>query len=157
MNRIPFFDRLRDARRIVIAGAGGGFEVYGGLPLALALHADGREVHLGSLSLVNVYGLGDGFARITPASEGPSDYFPERTLAAWLATEDLTDISVYAFPRTGVRPLRAAYRGDEAALGTPVEDATSPAAVLGTTPSNPGRGCRSHTDRKTGCGRTAGS
>ncbi|GAB7039597.1 MULTISPECIES: DUF1152 domain-containing protein [Catenuloplanes] len=155
MNRIPFFDRLRDARRILIAGAGGGFDVYGGLPLALALHADGREVHLGSLSLVNVYGLGDGFARITPTSEGPSGYFPERTLATWLASENLAAISVYAFPRTGVRPLRAAYRrlartlrldaivlvdggtdillrGDEAALGTPVEDATSLAAVLGT-------------------------
>ncbi|MDP9793631.1 hypothetical protein J2S43_002143 [Catenuloplanes nepalensis] len=155
MNRIPFFDRLRDARRILIAGAGGGFDVYGGLPLALALHADGREVHLGSLSLVNVYGLGDGFARITPTSEGPSDYFPERTLATWLTSKSLSSISVYAFPRTGVRPLRAAYRrlakklrldaivlvdggtdillrGDEAALGTPVEDATSLAAVLGT-------------------------
>ena len=32
----PLFTRLRNARRILIAGAGGGFDIYAGLPLALA-------------------------------------------------------------------------------------------------------------------------
>ncbi|GIE77289.1 hypothetical protein Aph02nite_32390 [Actinoplanes philippinensis] len=160
MWRLPFFEALSDSRRVLIAGAGGGFDVYAGLPLGLALTATGRTVHFGSLSLVNLYELDsdvrtdDGVAAITAATRSHHDYFPERTLARWLARQGLPD-TVHAFPRTGVRPLRGAYRrlakrldldaivlvdggtdilmrGDEAALGTPVEDATSLAAVAGT-------------------------
>jgi hypothetical protein len=90
---------------------------------------------------------------VTPEVAGLADYFPERTLARWLAANDLPS-TVYAFPRLGVRSLRAAYRelvdhlgvdaivlvdggtdilmrGDEAGLGTPVEDMTSLGAVAG--------------------------
>jgi hypothetical protein len=158
--RLPFFEALRDARRVLIAGAGGGFDVYAGLPLALALMADGRSVHLANLSIVNLHGLDKevwlepGIAAVTPDTVAYDDYFPERALARWLALHGLPAV-VHAFPRTGVRPLRTAYRrlvkrlgidaivlvdggtdilmrGDEAALGTPVEDATSLAAVDGT-------------------------
>ncbi|GAA1935680.1 hypothetical protein GCM10009738_04800 [Kitasatospora viridis] len=34
--------RLKTAERILIAGAGGGFDVYAGLPIALALRGAGR-------------------------------------------------------------------------------------------------------------------
>ena len=157
----PFFTALRDARRILIAGAGGGFDVYAGLPLALALRTAGHQVWLGNLSIVNLHALDrsvwqlPGVATVTAQTLGPDDYFPEGTLARWLAANGLPS-TVYAFPRTGVRPLRSAYRrlakhlnldaivlvdggtdilcrGDEAGLGTPVEDATSLAAVAGTT------------------------
>jgi hypothetical protein len=160
MWRLPFFEALGDARRVLIAGAGGGFDVYAGLPLGLSLLADGRTVYFGSLSLVNLYGLDrsvwlePGVAAVTPETAFHEDYFPERTLAHWLEQQALPS-TVYAFPRTGVRPLRGAYRrlvkrldldaivlvdggtdilmrGDEAALGTPVEDATSLAAVAAT-------------------------
>jgi hypothetical protein len=47
------FTRLRDARRVLIAG--GGFDVYAGLPLALALRASGKEVHLANLSFADLY------------------------------------------------------------------------------------------------------
>ncbi|GAB3827912.1 DUF1152 domain-containing protein [Dactylosporangium cerinum] len=158
--RLPFFEALDGAERILIAGAGGGFDVYAGLPLALSLRDEGRTVHLANLSLVNLYELAKddwlepGIAAVTPDTAGYTDYFPERTLARWLALHRLPP-TVYAFPRTGVRPLRSAYRrlakrlrldaivlvdggtdilmrGDEAALGTPVEDATSLAAVNAT-------------------------
>ncbi|GAA3198423.1 DUF1152 domain-containing protein [Dactylosporangium siamense] len=168
--RLPFFEALDGAERILIAGAGGGFDVYAGLPLALSLRDEGRTVHLANLSIVNLYELArddwlePGIAAVTPDTAGFSDYFPERTLARWLASTRWSDggghlhqlpPTVYAFPRTGVRPLRSAYRrlakrlrldaivlvdggtdilmrGDEAALGTPVEDATSLAAVNAT-------------------------
>lgn len=52
-----FFTRLCDARRVLIAGAGGGFDVYAGLPLALALRSMGKEVHLANLSFADLYGL----------------------------------------------------------------------------------------------------
>ncbi|GIG87916.1 hypothetical protein Pen02_28520 [Plantactinospora endophytica] len=160
MWQLPFFDALKTARRVLIAGAGGGFDVYAGLPLGLSLLCEGRTVYFANLSLVNLYGLDKdvwlepGVAAVTPGTTGYEDYFPERTLARWLALHALP-ATVYAFPRTGVRPLRSAYRrltkrldldaivlvdggtdilmrGDEAALGTPVEDATSLAAVAGT-------------------------
>lgn len=88
-----------------------------------------------------------------PDTDGPDEYFPERTLARWLHRNQLPS-TVYAFPLTGVRPLRDAYvalidalsvdgivlidggtdilcRGDEAGLGTPHEDSASLAAVAG--------------------------
>ncbi|NUS13476.1 MAG: DUF1152 domain-containing protein [Streptomyces sp.] len=154
------FARLRDARRVLVAGAGGGFDVYAGLPLALALRTAGREVHLANLSFSHLYGLDAGVwldpdvAAIGPDTEAPGDYFPERTLARWLDAQGLPS-TVYAFTRTGVQPLRDAYRsllghlggvdaivlvdggtdilmrGDEDGLGTPEEDMASLAAVNG--------------------------
>src|SRR5690349_17141972 len=53
----PLLTRLRAADRILVAGAGGGFDVYAGLPIALALRAAGKEVHLANLSFSHLYGL----------------------------------------------------------------------------------------------------
>ncbi|GAA1182067.1 hypothetical protein F4556_005382 [Kitasatospora gansuensis] len=151
--------RLGQARKILIAGAGGGFDVYAGLPLALALRADGREVHLANLSFSHLYGLDTGVwlkpevAEIRPDTRSAEPYFPERTLARWLRLHGMPD-TVWAFGSVGVKPLRAAYRalcahlgidaivlvdggtdilmcGDEAGLGTPEEDMASLAAVAG--------------------------
>jgi hypothetical protein len=153
------FTRLRPASRVLVAGAGGGFDVYAGLPLALALHAAGKQVHLANLSFtdLNVLDMDDWLApcvaAVRPDTGGSPDYFPERTLARWLAGTELAPV-VYAFPRVGVRPLLSAYaelvdhlsldaivlvdggtdilmRGDEAGLGTPEEDMSSLAAVAG--------------------------
>ena len=153
----PLFAALAPARRVLLAGAGGGFDVYAALPLAVALWDSGVEVHLANLSFTPLELLpldawaAENVARVTPSTDGPDGYFPERTLARWLDTNDLPS-TVYAFPKVGVRPLRAAYehlvdrleidalvlvdggtdilmRGDEAGLGTPVEDITSLAAA----------------------------
>ena len=156
----PLFTRLRDARRVLVAGAGGGFDVYAGLPLALALRASGKEVHLANLSFADLYGLDPevwiepDVAAIRPDTDARGDYFPERSLARWLELQGLPS-TVYALNRTGVEPLRAAYRalvghlggvdaivlvdggtdilmrGDEAGLGTPEEDMASLGAVHG--------------------------
>lgn len=148
----PLFARLQPARSVLIAGAGGGFDVFAGLPLGIALRAQGKRVHYANLSFTELDRLDlgawaePGLAAITPDTRGDDAYFPERELARFLGD------TVYAFPRTGVRPLRAAYRtlvkrkavdavvlvdggtdillrGDEKHLGTPVEDMTSLAAV----------------------------
>ncbi|MFH8380802.1 DUF1152 domain-containing protein [Kitasatospora sp. NPDC018058] len=155
----PLITRLLAAERILVAGAGGGFDVYAGLPIALALRAAGKEVHLANLSFTHLYGLpGEVWqepdvARIGPDTPAPEGYFPERTLARWLRLHGMPD-TVWAFPTVGVRLLREAYRrlvahlgvdaillvdggtdilmrGDEAGLGTPEEDMASLAAVAG--------------------------
>jgi hypothetical protein len=159
MKTNAFFTTLDRCQRVLIAGAGGGFDVYAGLPLALALMNDGKQVHLANLSFSQLHlldsdvWLDESVAQVTPTTVGLADYFPERALAVWLATNELPS-TVYAFPQVGVQPLRAAYqtlvsrldidaivlvdggtdillRGDESALGTPAEDMTSLAAVAG--------------------------
>ncbi len=153
----PLFTRLADAEHILVAGAGGGFDIYSGLPLALSLLHQGREVHLANLSFSALAGLplavwaAPDLAVITPDSAPHLAYFPERTLAQWLHRHGYPS-TVHAFPQTGVQPLRAAYaalidlhridavvlvdggtdilmRGDEDGLGTPEEDLASVAAL----------------------------
>jgi hypothetical protein len=155
----PLFAALAPASSVLIAGAGGGFDVYAGLPLALALWHNGAQVHLANLSFSQLElvdrdtWVAENVAAVRPDTTSPDWYFPERTLARWLAAHQLPS-KVYAFPPLGVQPLRAAYqhliqhldidavvlvdggtdillRGDEAALGTPVEDITSLAAATG--------------------------
>ncbi|SBT39241.1 DUF1152 domain-containing protein [Micromonospora auratinigra] len=153
----PLFAALAPARNVLLAGAGGGFDVYAALPLAFALRQTGKQVHLASLSFSELElidrdaWVAEHVAAVRPDTGSPDWYFPERTLAWWLAAQDLPS-TVYAFPPLGVQPLRAAYRelverldldaivlvdggtdillrGDESNLGTPVEDLTSVAAV----------------------------
>ncbi|GAA1578143.1 DUF1152 domain-containing protein [Dactylosporangium maewongense] len=155
----PLFAALEPARRVLLAGAGGGFDVYAGLPLAFALWDRGVEVHLANLSFGPLTlvpperWLEPNVAAVTPDVARRVSYFPELALAHWLAEQRLPS-TVYALRRTGVQPLRAAYRnlvsslgvdaivlvdggtdillrGDESGLGTPVEDIGSLAAVAG--------------------------
>ena len=153
----PVFDRLDRAQSILVAGAGGGFDVFAGLPFAAGLRAAGKKVHLANLSFADLNNLprsawlGPALAEVHPDTAGPTHYFPERTLARWLESEGLPS-TVFALARTGVVPLAAAYEqlvnqleldaivlidggtdilmvGDESGLGTPEEDMASLAAV----------------------------
>ncbi|WP_307830982.1 DUF1152 domain-containing protein [Nucisporomicrobium flavum] len=155
----PLFAALAPARNVLIAGAGGGFDVYAGLPLAVALWDAGVRVHLANLSFSELVEIGreswadEHVVEVTPETGSSDWYFPEGALARWLAANDLPS-TVYAFPPLGVQLLRDAYRylverleidavvlvdggtdillrGDESNLGTPVEDITSLAAVAG--------------------------
>ncbi|ANZ39485.1 hypothetical protein BBK82_28990 [Lentzea guizhouensis] len=150
--RPPLFARLEPARTVLVAGAGGGFGVFAGIPLGVALRDQGKRVHHANLTFTEPDRLDawvePGLAAIAPDTTGEDAYFPERELTRFLGD------TVHAFPRTGVRPLRAAYRtlvrrlgvdavvlvdggadillrGDEKHLGTPVEDMMSLAAPTG--------------------------
>jgi hypothetical protein len=46
----PLLDQLQRAERVLIAGAGGGFDVFSGLPLFFALRDAGKAVFLANLS-----------------------------------------------------------------------------------------------------------
>jgi hypothetical protein len=152
----PLLDRLKDARHVLLAGAGGGYDVFAAVPLLTALRARGQKVSLANLSFTN---LAEVHARrltphlleVTAETVGPQLYFPELMLAQWLASHG-PPTSVFAFGKTGVKPLREAWaalhqelgfdalvlvdggtdilmRGDEAGLGTPTEDLSSVAAA----------------------------
>lgn len=155
LSGLPLFERLGESQRILIAGAGGGFDVFAGLPLYFALKDAGREVFLANLSFSDLRGaqeLVPGLYRVDGLSDGGS-YFPEKYLSSWFDTRGEA-VPVYGFDKTGVVPYRAAYehlvelldidalvlvdggtdslmRGDEAGLGTPVEDMATVAATRG--------------------------
>ncbi len=155
----PLQQALDGAQSILIAGAGGGFDVYSGLPLYLALRNAGKTVHFANYTFAALPENAD--AQVTPhcvrvhADIGGSEtYFPERRLCEWFRVERSEEINIYSFRACGVRPLREAYdalrrllmldaiilvdggsdsllRGDECDLATPVEDMTSLVAVHG--------------------------
>jgi hypothetical protein len=150
------FEKLKPAQRVLIAGIGGGYDVFCGLPLYFYLRRCGKVVQLANLSFTNLYSvegrkLAWAATEVTADSRGPSDYFPEKYLCEWFRLRG-EDISIQSFDRTGVRPLAEAYdavtkeyeidtvllvdggtdsllRGDEPDLGTPHEDIASIAAV----------------------------
>lgn len=154
--QLPFFERLASSRRVLIAGAGGGFDVYSGIPLGFALEGLGLEVHYANLSFtsfaeIRAERLAQALVEIRADTRGPTHYFPELYLAQGLRAVGSAS-RVFAFPKTGVTPLRRAYQhlvtsvgfdaivlvdggtdsllfGDEEGLGTPEEDMTSIAAV----------------------------
>ncbi len=151
----PFFSILRESRTVLLAGAGGGFDVFASLPLFHWLKAEGKTVHLANLSFSDLAGI----RAPMPVPEvacithdcGRATYFPELHLAGWLE-EQGHPLPVHAIVRGGAAPVRRAYEwlvstlrpdtvilvdggtdilmtGDEAGLGTPQEDMASLAAV----------------------------
>jgi hypothetical protein len=159
MFRLPFFDEIENAQNILIAGAGGGFDIFSGLPLYFGLQETGKKVYLANLSfsflpppkVVNEERLSPSLLKVTADTPLLTDYFPEKFLAQWFL-EQGTETPIYCFERTGVKPLLASYqtlveylsldtvilvdggtdslmRGDEIGLGTPQEDIASIAAV----------------------------
>lgn len=150
--RLPFFDELEKSQTVLIAGAGGGFDFFCGLPLYAALKSAGKTVHLANLSFSDIAGaqarrLSPICAEVTADSLGNEGYFPELHFARWMRGRG-EEITIYAFQQSGVAPLREAYqilqeelkfdtlllvdggtdslmRGDEAGLGTPIEDVSS--------------------------------
>ncbi|MGH1339511.1 MAG: DUF1152 domain-containing protein [Aureispira sp.] len=158
LHQIPFFEALKDSETILLAGAGGGFDIFSGVPLYFNLKRQGKKVILANFSFT---WLEETTAdkvfpycyRIKASDQDLSgrNYFPEKYLQQWFAQEG-EQVDLYAFGRTGVNPLRDAYKylikkhqidtivlvdggtdslmfGDEEGLGTPQEDVCSMAAV----------------------------
>jgi hypothetical protein len=73
------FAALDGAEPVLIAGAGGGFDVYAGLPLAFSLILDGERVQLANLSFAELHLLdlsawrSAGLAEVTDATVGLPD------------------------------------------------------------------------------------
>lgn len=155
MLTLPFFNELKSAQKILLAGAGGGYDIMCGLPLYFGLRAEGKQVYLANLSFSFLPPLGNRLSptllEVTADTGLFTNYFPELFLARWFR-EQQEEVPLYCFERTGVKPLLAGYRalvkylnldtiilvdggtdslmrGDETGLGTPHEDIASITAV----------------------------
>jgi hypothetical protein len=154
---VPFFKKAEAAKSVLIAGAGGGFDVFCGLPIYFWLKKAGKTVHLANLSFTEL-GFCEGerpapsLLKVTAETSGPANYFPEVYLSRWLS-DRFGPTPIFSIARSGARPVADAYRwmakelqpdtlilvdggmdslmrGDEAGLGTPQEDSASLAAAL---------------------------
>jgi len=154
--RLP--SAIEKSECVLVAGAGGGFDVYAGLPIYKRLRLLGKKVFLANLSFVslgttNAQALTQALYSVQPTTTGQDLYFPERALAQFLSRGG-ESVTVFAFERLGAAPIREGYahlvqslgldaivlvdggtdillRGDESGLGTPSEDMASLAAVAG--------------------------
>lgn len=153
---LPFFAELRGAKRVILFGAGGGFDIFCGLPLYFALRDAGYAVLIANWTFADVRAsnareVAPGVRMVTHDTWGVAGYFPELYLSRWFKGRG-EDVPIYTFDRMGAQLLRDAYRsladlcdadavvlidggtdslmrGDESGLGTPAEDITSIAAV----------------------------
>lgn len=70
MFTLPFFEKLQSANTVLLAGMGGGFDVFCGLPLYHLLRAQGKQVHLANFSftalgLSRARQIADGLFEVT--------------------------------------------------------------------------------------------
>ncbi len=115
---LPILDQLANSQNILIAGAGGGFDVFCGLPLYFTLRELGKTVHLANytfcdLTLVNRISkpevlLDDLVVGARGAGRIPW-YFPEGYLAQWFKEARGEDVTVWMLAKVGVVPLERAY------------------------------------------------
>lgn len=153
-----FIKQLKSCKNVLIVGAGGGFDVFAGLPLFFALREAGINVHLANLSFSFKHGeitgktIGKNCVEVTARSRGNEYYFPEGYLAQWLSRKRM-DQPIYCIRVVPVKELVESYerlrehlqfdmmvlvdggvdsimRGDESRIGTPLEDMISLAAAL---------------------------
>lgn len=155
---LPIFDQVSNCKNLLIAGMGGGFDIFCGLPIYFELQEQGINVHLANFSFSDIenvdYGirLSKTLVGVTPNLERLYPYFPEFHLVNWFKQKRDEEVTIWSFHKTGAAPLTENYkiladhlsldgillvdggvdslvRGDEAELGTAVEDLTSLYAV----------------------------
>jgi len=157
--QIPFFRETENSKSILIAGAGGGFDIASGIPLYLFFKNAGKKVSLANFSFTALEETGSieiikNVYRLTKtAFDQP--YFPEKQILNWLSAIEKQP-EIYAFStKLGVKPLTEAYsclidklnidtlilvdggtdslmRGDETNVGSIEEDACSILAASNT-------------------------
>ena len=158
LHKIPIFEELEESNNILLAGAGGGFDIFSGIPIYYSLKEQGKKVTITNFSFTWLskttskevypycYQIENSDQSLTIGG-----YFPEKYLKQWF-TKEGEDVNIYGFEKIGVNPLKNAYKyliekheidtiilidggtdslmfGDEEGLGTPQEDMCSMAAV----------------------------
>ena len=155
---LPILDQLSNCKNLLIAGMGGGFDVFCGLPIYFELKKHGVNTHLANYSFSDVENIDFGIrltktlVGITPKPDRVFPYFPEFHLVNWFKEKRNEEVTIWCFHKKGALPLTENYkalcehlgidgillvdggvdslvRGDEAELGTAVEDLTSLYAV----------------------------
>eukprot|EP00483_Globobulimina_turgida_P003533 UN03539 len=123
----PFWHRIKNSKRILLSGCGGGFDIYQGIPLYFTLIHVGYEVFLANYTFTDCenepsfekwYDKNDKDPLVIVVSADKVDYFqsvksknyfPEYYLSLYFKEKQNLDVPVYTFPHFGYKPLCAAY------------------------------------------------
>ena len=116
MSHLPADDRLFGAKRVLLLGAGGGYDVLGAVPLFIELRARGMVADFASVSFAALESLvgavpearASCLFRVDASAAATTSYCPEAWLARWLKESQAHDAPVWAFKKVGVKPLREA-------------------------------------------------
>ena len=117
---LPIFDQLQDSQNILIAGAGGGFDVFCGLPIYFTLREMGKSIHLANFSFTD-FPIAkylsdpieeiDGLLLRTYGNVKRSySYYPEGYLTQWFKQTQHEDVTIWMFARSGIPRLKLAYQ-----------------------------------------------
>lgn len=115
-------DQLADKENILVAGVGGGFDVFCGLPIYFTLRELGKTVHLAnysfsSLPVVSHYC--ETVALVPELLEGATadlnpelqlGYYPEGYLSQWFREEHDEEVTVWMFAKVGPQRLLSLYQ-----------------------------------------------
>ncbi|SRR5260221_1421193 len=155
---LPILEPLSSCKSLLIAGMGGGFDIFCGLPIYFELRKRGQTVHLANFSFTSLSDLSDpvklsdSLFKVDADQKSTLPYFPELYLTQWFREKHGEEVPIWCFEKTGVRPLLDGYReliehlsidgillidggvdslmqGNEAQTGTLIEDSISLAAV----------------------------
>lgn len=119
---LPILDQLQDSKNILVAGCGGGFDVFCGLPIYFTLRDMGYTVHLANYSFTPVPIVAHYCNTITLEStllEGatadiPTDlqlgYYPEGYLSRWFLEDRQEEIPIWMFAKVGPAMLTKLYQ-----------------------------------------------
>ena len=113
---LPILDQVSNCKNLLVAGMGGGFDIFCGLPIYFELKSRGLNVHLANYSFSPFENLSkgtfltDSLVGITADTESPYHYSPERYLAKWFREKRGEEITIWCFEKTGVRPLLENYQ-----------------------------------------------
>lgn len=115
---LPILHLLENAENILIAGAGGGFDIYAGLPIYFTLKEMGKNVHLANYSFMHfkmAKVLSDPIIEIDGVLIGAQGrvkhnfaYYPEGHLAEWF-TEQGDDTIIWMIDGNAVPIVQKAY------------------------------------------------
>jgi hypothetical protein len=116
---LPILDLLENSESILIAGAGGGFDVFSGLPLYFTLRELGKTVHLVNFSFSD-FTLAQAVSEPEVLIEGllmgahgtiyhALPYYPEGYLSRWFEETRGEAVTVWMFNRPGAAPLAEGY------------------------------------------------
>jgi len=151
---LPIIEQGSGCKNLLIAGMGGGFDVFCGLPIYFELQKLGINIHLANYSFSEITTF-TGSKRLTSSLVGVDAefndrviYFPELYLTKWFKEKRNEKITIWCFHKKGTRPLLDNYltlvdhlnidgillidggvdsliRGDEEMVATLIEDAIS--------------------------------
>lgn len=115
---MQFFDEiLEKAKNVLICGAGGGYDITGGVPLLTYLVGKGKCVTIGSLSFTNVEKLPnyqdfseiEGLDYINSTNKTEKLYCPEAWICDWLEKTKQIETGIWIFDKLGAKQVSRAY------------------------------------------------